>query len=79
MGRSGIFVIKIGYSPIRYDANNGTPHFAIFQDKSIEILKKVNAERSIPRLKDWRTEALRNSHDLYIERSAILFLTPDAP
>jgi hypothetical protein len=70
---------RVKYCPIRYDANNEMPHSAIFQDKSIEIFKKVNAERSIPRLKDWRTEALRNSHDLYIERSAILFLTPDAP
>jgi hypothetical protein len=58
--------------------NSGTPHSGILQDKSIKNLKII-PERSIPQFREWRSEALRNNGDLYMGRSAILFLTPDAP
>jgi hypothetical protein len=37
IGRSGILAIKC--SPVRYDANGGTPYSAIFQYNSIQIFK----------------------------------------
>jgi hypothetical protein len=39
MGRSGVHDHDKKYSPIRYDANNGTPNSAIFKAKSIQILR----------------------------------------
>ncbi len=30
-------------------------------------------DRAIPQLRELRSEALRDSHDLYMERTAILF------
>jgi hypothetical protein len=52
------------------------PHSTIFQDEKIFFY--VNPECSIPQLKELRNEALHDSHDWYIERSAnmILALTP---
>jgi hypothetical protein len=39
MGRAGICVIITVYELLRYDANSGTPHSAIFRDKSLKNLK----------------------------------------
>ncbi len=30
-------------------------------------------ERGIPRLREWRTEALQDNHNVYMGRTAILF------
>jgi hypothetical protein len=57
-------------------AERPTPRFfKVNQEKIIKIIP----ERSIPQLREWRSEALRYNNDLYMGRSAILFLTPDAP
>jgi hypothetical protein len=40
---------------------------------------KVILERPIPQLREWRSEALRDNADLNMGRSAMQFLTPNAP
>jgi hypothetical protein len=64
-----------------HDKNIGqsamTLHSAIFQAKSIKILKS-NTGVLYSAVERWRSEALRYSDDLYMGLFAILFLTPDA-
>jgi hypothetical protein len=57
-------------------AERHTPRF--FKLNQYKCLKVI-PERPIPQLREWRSEALRDNTDLNMGRSAIQFLTPDAP
>jgi hypothetical protein len=57
-----------------------------FKNRGMGISKvKIKFLKNIPRgalcrsKEEWRTEACRDSHDLYMGRTAIQFLTPHAP
>jgi hypothetical protein len=57
-------------------AERHTPRFyKLNHSKCLEVIP----ERPIPQLREWRSEALRDHADLNMGRSAMQFLTPDAP
>jgi hypothetical protein len=54
-------------------------HTARYYKQNHSNCLKVIPECPIPQLREWRSEALRDDADLNMGRSAMQFLTPDAP
>jgi hypothetical protein len=61
-----------------HDKNIGQSAMTLIAECHTRRFFKLIPERSIPQLREWRGEALRENDDLSMGRSAILFLTPDA-